>query len=44
MAKVWIIIVLLAGTVFPVVAQQERKYIREGNDLFHKEDFEKAAV
>lgn len=44
MAKVWIIIVLLAGTVFPVVAQQERKYIREGNDLFDKQDFEKAEV
>lgn len=36
--------VLLAGTVFPAVAQQERKYIREGNDLFDKQDFEKAEV
>lgn len=44
MAKVWIIIVLLAGTVLPAMAQQERKYIREGNNLFDKQDFEKAEV
>lgn len=36
--------VLLAGTVFSAAAQQERKYIREGNDLFDKQDFEKAEV
>lgn len=44
MTKVWIIIVLLAGTVLPAMAQQERKYIREGNNLFDKQDFEKAEV
>ena len=26
------------------MAQQERKFIREGNDFFHKQDFEKAEV
>lgn len=44
MARIWMMMVLLAGTVFPAVAQQERKYIREGNDLFDKQDFEKAEV
>ena len=27
-----------------VTAQQERKFIREGNDLFQNQDFEKAEV
>lgn len=30
--------------VLPSMAQQERKFIREGNDLFEKQDFEKAEV
>ena len=30
--------------VLPGKAQQERKFIREGNELFHKQDFEKAEV
>ena len=33
---------LFAATV--VQAQQERKYVREGNELFDKQDFEKAEV
>lgn len=44
MARIWMMMVLLAGTVFSAAAQQERKYIREGNDLFDKQDFEKAEV
>ena len=41
-----ILITLIAAVVisFPSVAQQERKFIREGNDLFNKQDFEKAEV
>ena len=41
-----ILITLIAAVVisFPSVAQQERKFIREGNDLFDKQDFEKAEV
>ncbi len=40
--------IMTLGMVFgigtSVFAQQERKIIREGNDLFHKNDFEKAEV
>lgn len=40
--------IMTLGMVFGigtlVFAQQERKIIREGNDLFHKNDFEKAEV
>lgn len=38
-----ILITLIAAVVisFPSVAQQERKFIREGNDLFDKQDFER---
>lgn len=44
MVKVVIIVLILAWGVSPVWAQQERKYIREGNELFNKQDFEKAEV
>ncbi len=37
-------LILAAGFAGPVAAQQERKFIREGNDLFEKQDFEKAEV
>lgn len=44
MAKVVIMIMVSLTMVLPSMAQQERKFIREGNDLFHKQDFEKAEV
>lgn len=40
-------IVLIIGmwiAVLPAIGQKERKYIREGNQLFEKQDFEKAEV
>lgn len=36
-----LLLVLLAGTA---QAQKERKFIRGGNELYHKQDFEKAEV
>ena len=36
-------IVVFMG-VSPLMAQQERKFIREGNGLFHAQDFEKSEV
>lgn len=39
-----ILIAGMLGMLLPAMAQQERKYIREGNDLFEKQDFEKAEV
>lgn len=44
MVKVVMVMILLLGTVGHATAQQERKYIREGNDLFEQQDFEKAEV
>lgn len=44
MVKVVMAMILLLGTVGHATAQQERKYIREGNDLFEQQDFEKAEV
>lgn len=44
MLKFAIISIFLLGTIGQALAQQERKYIREGNDLFDKQDFEKAEV
>ena len=44
MVKVVMAMILLLGTVGYATAQQERKYIREGNDLFEQQDFEKAEV
>lgn len=48
MMKDMIKIAIFAGfallAVLPSMAQQERKFIREGNDLFEKQDFEKAEV
>lgn len=42
--KLIILIAGMLGMLLPAMAQQERKYIREGNDLFEKQDFEKAEV
>lgn len=39
---IWTILGL--GVVLPGKAQTERKFIREGNELFEKQDFEKAEV
>ena len=41
-----ILITMIAAVVIslPSAAQQERKFIRGGNDLFNKQDFEKAEV
>lgn len=39
---IWMILGL--GVVLPGKAQTERKFIREGNELFEKQDFEKAEV
>lgn len=44
MLKFAIISIFLLGIIGQALAQQERKYIREGNDLFDKQDFEKAEV
>lgn len=44
MVKVVMVMILLLGAVGHATAQQERKYIREGNDLFEQQDFEKAEV
>jgi len=44
MAKMIRILAVLLVIGLPTVAQQERKFIREGNELFHKQDFEKAEV
>ena len=44
MLKFAIISIFLLGIIDQALAQQERKYIREGNDLFDKQDFEKAEV
>ena len=44
MLKPIIIFALVFGGVMPLMAQQERKFIREGNELFEKQNFEKAEV
>lgn len=44
MIKIAIFMGLALLAVLPSMAQQERKFIREGNDLFEKQDFEKAEV
>jgi len=44
MAKMIRVLTVLLVIGLPTVAQQERKFIREGNELFHKQDFEKAEV
>ncbi len=38
------IIALSLAAVLPAVAQKERKFIREGNELFEKQNYEKAEV
>lgn len=41
----FVFLIMLGIPAFlPAVAQQERKFIREGNELFEKQDFEKAEV
>lgn len=44
MARGILFMILGCFVVLSVTAQQERKFIREGNDLFQKQDFEKAEV
>ncbi len=44
MIKFGLLILLVVAAVLPSEAQQERKFIREGNELFEKQDFEKAEV
>lgn len=44
MLKPVIIFALVFWVAMPLMAQQERKFIREGNELFEKQDFEKAEV
>ena len=44
MIKSMIITVVTLLAAWPAIAQQERKFIREGNELFEKQDFEKAEV
>ncbi len=44
MLKPIIIFALVFWGVMPLMAQQERKFIREGNELFEKQNFEKAEV
>ena len=44
MVKSMIITVVTLLAAWPAIAQQERKFIREGNELFEKQDFEKAEV
>ena len=38
------LILFLIGIAFSASAQKERKLVREGNDLYDKQDFEKAEV
>ena len=40
MVKSMIITVVTLLAAWPAIAQQERKLIREGNELFEKQDFE----
>ncbi len=44
MIKSMIITVVTLLAAWPAIAQQERKFIREGNELFEKQNFEKAEV
>ena len=44
MVKVLMTMILAVMVSSPLFAQQERKFIRGGNDLFNKQDFEKAEV
>lgn len=44
MLKPVIIFALVFWVAMPLMAQQERKFIREGNELFEKQNFEKAEV
>lgn len=44
MKRLILLMAMVAGVVVSALAQQERKFIREGNDLFEKQDFEKAEV
>ena len=44
MVRVVFLMILGCLSAFSVMAQQERKFIREGNDFFHQQDFEKAEV
>lgn len=44
MIRIVILALMLVCGMNMAWAQQERKYIREGNDLFNKQDFEKAEV
>ena len=44
MIRVVFLMILGCLSAFPIMAQQERKFIREGNDFFHQQDFEKAEV
>ena len=44
MIKYGLLILFVVFGVLSSQAQQERKFIREGNELFEKQDFEKAEV
>ena len=44
MIKYSLLILFVVFGVLSSQAQQERKFIREGNELFEKQDFEKAEV
>ena len=44
MVKMLITMIAAVVISLPSAAQQERKFIRGGNDLFNKQDFEKAEV
>lgn len=44
MIRIVILVLVLVCGMNIAWAQQERKYIREGNELFNKQDFEKAEV
>lgn len=44
MMKIFIIMIMAITVSLPLAAQQERKFIRGGNGLFNKQDFEKAEV
>lgn len=44
MKRFVLLMAVMIGVIGSIFAQQERKFIREGNDLFEKQDFEKAEV
>ncbi|MEG1949630.1 MAG: tetratricopeptide repeat protein [Odoribacter sp.] len=42
--RLFILFFFVVLAILPATAQKERKFIREGNNLFEKQDFEKAEV